>query len=124
MPTVVLAENKHRVTTLLEVFLTSYEKLSTDFIAYDTKILDDDGEKGYYELPRGKLIVLLLSTEYGGWLANDVLWTTIRRYTPHKYAYYKALRGQQVKIVITETDADTTDTTGTSDAIWWFNPPP
>ena len=74
---------------LLEIFLTTKAELSPDFIIYDTTIIT--GEQ--YSLPTGKLIVLLLQS-YGE------VWTTCRRWTAEKEAYYRALRGQQVRIKV------------------------
>jgi hypothetical protein len=92
---IVAGKHANAATTLLEVFLTEKDELSPDFIVYDTEIRDG----GFYELPEGKLIVLLLCTESP---IDNYLWTTVRRYVPSKYAYYKAMRGKHVQIEINE----------------------
>lgn len=86
-------------TKLIEVFSTKYRDLSDWFRVYDTEY-----DIGYYELPRGELLVLMLISREpnaaGG--SNEHLWTTIRRRTPEKEAYYRSMRGKQVNIVIEE----------------------
>jgi len=91
-------------TKILEVFITELKNLSPEFIEYDTQI---EGKGGNYPLPKGKLIVLLLSS-----LQDDSMawqqWTTIRRWTPDKEKYYRGIRGQRVEIVIEESDSKQT----------------
>lgn len=83
-------------TYLLEVLRTKRSDLHDIFVNYDTEY-----DKGWYELPDGELIVLLLLSYVpnasGG---NDaILWTTTRTWSPGKEKYYRALRGFPVKIV-------------------------
>lgn len=80
-------------STLLEVFVVD-DDLYQGFIDYDTQI--DGG--GHYKLPKGKKLVLLLQT------MDDILWTTVRRHTSCKDAYYRGERGSVFNIVITETN--------------------
>lgn len=86
-------------STLLEVFIVQRDGLCDGFVEYDTRILDG----GNYPLPNGKLLVLLLKTQ------KDVLWTTIRRYTPDKESYYRGLRGQKMSILISEINKSLDD---------------
>jgi len=81
-------------TYLLEVLTADRKDLILGFIIYDTEY-----PKGHYELPKGKLLVLLLLTPIKAGKEN-YLWTTIRRWTPEKEKYYKSLRGSQVEVVI------------------------
>lgn len=81
-------------STLLEVFTVQRDDLCSGFVEYDTRIKDG----GNYDLPAGKLLVLLLKSAH-----NDI-WTTIRRHTPDKESYYRGLRGQKMSIVISETN--------------------
>jgi len=73
---------------LLQCFRIHKKELSEAFIAYDTTY-----EGGFYELPDTELIVLLL------WIPDDFCLTTVRRYTPSKWEYYKSLEGKIVKLV-------------------------
>ena len=84
-------------TQLLEVLIADKKELSKEFIRYDTHI--DGGRE--YNLPEGKLIVLLLFSLQEDSMAWE-LWTTVRRRTPEKEKYYRSLRGQNVEIVIEE----------------------
>ena len=81
-------------TQLIEVIRTSRDALSDGFVNYDTEY-----DKGWYPLPKGEIIILLLLS-YGTFEPYLSLWTTIRRWTPEKEEYYRALRGQQVKIEV------------------------
>ncbi len=74
--------------TLLQCFKIHYKDLSKDFIEYDTEY-----EGGRYELPETDLIVLILLSYDGKCL------TTIRRFTPRKWKYYKSLEGKDVEMV-------------------------
>lgn len=73
---------------LLQCFKVNYKELSRCFMAYDTSF--DGGE---YPLPKSDLIVLLLMFD------DRKLFTTVRRYTPDKWDYYKSLEGQEVRLV-------------------------
>jgi hypothetical protein len=76
---------------LLQVFKDFSEQLSDDFIHYDTE--QDDGD--HYKLPRGPVIILLLQT-----IESKQLWTTVRRHTDKKYAWYKSQEGQPMPTII------------------------
>lgn len=93
-----VAEAVPKTALLLEVFLVDSKDLHPRFIEYDTAFTDPVTNKiGYYKLPKGKVIVLLLrSAKFEG----SMIWTTIRRYTPNKYDYYRKLRWEMFKIEI------------------------
>ena len=63
--------------------------LSRQFLERDTKF--EGG--GYYKLPRGIIMVLLLRQD-GRYM------TTIRRYTPEKYQFYNKLIGSEVGVEV------------------------
>lgn len=74
-------------SVLLEVFTVDVKDLSPEFLEYDTKIVDG----GRYPLPRnGCFLVLLLYQA-----SNKHLWTTIRRQTAEKEAYYRSMIGRE-----------------------------
>ena len=85
---------------LLQCFRIHKSELSNAFIAYDTTY---DG--GQYELPNTELIVLLLFVPEREVIDDVVLdsfcFTTIRRFTPQKFRYYKSLEGKTVRVVRT-----------------------
>jgi len=81
---------------LLEVFVADTSKLHDSFIMYDTAY-EENGLLQYYELPKGKVIVLLFKS--GG-----LVFTTIRRFSREKYRYYLDSRGEMFEIVV-EDDA-------------------
>lgn len=85
-------------TVLLHVFTIEAKDIGFDFLNYDT-IYCEDGKVNRYELPKGKVLVLLLLS--GGLM----LWTTIRRWIPQKEKYYQNIVGQPVEIVINENTA-------------------
>lgn len=78
-------------TFLLQVFTCNRDQLGQDFVLYDSSYPD-----GVYELPAGKLLVLLLSS------GDSTLWTTVRSWRPSKEIYYRGLIGQEVEIEIVE----------------------
>ena len=83
---------------LLEVFKVNSEDLHKRFIEYDTIYFDKkENNWNYYKLPKGEVLVLLLKSEFDG---SVDLWTTIRRFTPQKYKYYKEARGETFNIEI------------------------
>ena len=84
-------------TTLLEVLRAYKEDLSPEFILYDTAY-QENKEMKYYPLPDGPLIILILQTEYCAEPA--FVWTTIRRWTKEKEAYYRAQRGMEFDITV------------------------
>jgi hypothetical protein len=83
---------------LLEVFKMKSEDLNKEFIEYDTIYFNKKENKwNYYKLPTGEVIILLLKTHF---LDEDMIWTTIRRFTPSKFEYYKKARGETFVIKI------------------------
>lgn len=82
-------------TCLLEVIKTHYDKLHSVFKVYDT-----EHEDGYYLLPNGDLLLLILISYEknisGGY--NEVIWTSLRRYTEEKEVYYKSEIGNEIEI--------------------------
>lgn len=86
-------------TNLLQLFICDYKDLSRQFKEYDVTYEKENGDPDEYELPKGKLIVMLLETFVDDMQINSV-WTTVRRYTPEKYAYYQSIVGEEVQIII------------------------
>jgi len=83
---------------LLEVLRVKSEDLHPRFIEYDTIYFDKLANNwAYYKLPKGEVLILILKSAS---CHAEELWTTIRRYTPQKYEYYKNLRGETFKIEI------------------------
>lgn len=85
-------------TKLLAVIPCVHENLSDEFIEYDTKY-----EGGNYQLPSGKMLLLLLATNILYTDYEIVFWTTIRRWTPEKEKYYISHLGEQIKIEVEGT---------------------
>ena len=82
-------------TRILEVFIANKNDLYKGFVEYDTLI--DTTAYEHYQLPPGKLIVLLLQSASK---SSYSLWTTIRRWTQEKEKYYRGIRGQYVNIEV------------------------
>jgi hypothetical protein len=69
------------------------EEMSEAFRKYDTRITGG----GHYPLPaQGEYLLLMLLSDGGH------LWTTIRRSTPDKLAYYRSHIGDQAKCEVLE----------------------
>ena len=79
--------------TLLQCFKVHYNELSFHFKKYDTT-----NDEMPFKLPKTKLIVLLLFVRNETDPFNFHVLTTIRRYTPGKWEYYKSLQGQRVRL--------------------------
>jgi hypothetical protein len=80
---------------LLHVFVEDTKNFGKEFINYDTSYFDEkEGSKKFYELPKGKVLVLFFFAGF------DDVFTTIRRWTPEKENYYKCKIGQEFKVVI------------------------
>ena len=85
-----------KTAMLLEVFLVDSRDLHKRFIEYDTSYFDKKEQTWkHYKLPTGRVLVLLFKSV-------DLLFTTIRRYTPRKYDYYRNCRGELFNIVVEE----------------------
>lgn len=81
-----------RKAKLLETIPVNLEDLYESFIAYDTDL-------GKYALPKkGKYILLILEKD------NQEIFTTIRRFTPQKFEYYKGKRGETFEVVIDDSE--------------------
>ena len=82
-------------TCLLEVIKTHSDKLHDVFKVYDT-----EHEGGYYQLPDGDLLLLILISYekniLGGY--NEMIWTSLRRYTEEKEVYYKSEIGHEIEV--------------------------
>ena len=90
-----------KTAVLLAVHKVKLEKLPQDFIDYDTAYYTKGAPiaTGYYPLPeKGDYILLLLWGQRG-------LFTTLRRGTPDKQAYYEKLEGETISIEVV-IDAD------------------
>ena len=81
---------------LVEVLPVKLEDLSHDFRQYDTSYLDGGEEKQYALPENGDYMILLLLSGSG------CLWTTIRRVTPEKIAYYRKHIGECVECVVND----------------------
>lgn len=79
---------------LIQALKIHYNDLSKNMIEYDT-VYSKNGEVFFYNLPRTDLILLIFAQP-------TKIFTTIRRYTPNKWEYYKKNVGQMFKIVIQE----------------------
>jgi len=76
---------------LLDAWVVNRNDLHGQFVVYDTAYFDHTAPKGvnYYELPKGDVIILFFAVRNGLNLMENFKFTTIRRYTPLKYEYYK-----------------------------------
>ena len=98
---VVTDVNQERPTKakLLEVFESNTEDLCDSFIEYDTRYLVNHADRKYYELPKGKILILLFFSHDLG------LWTTIRSgWRETKKEYYRSQRGEIFDVVIEEKE--------------------
>jgi hypothetical protein len=101
MPLEVDAETPISDAMLLAVFNTTSEEIHEQFRLYDTMYVDEKGAS-YYELPKGKLIILLLKSSPITSPEEQELWTTIRRWTPEKEKYYRSNIGKLFDVIIEE----------------------
>jgi hypothetical protein len=97
-----------KTAILMECFKVKSEDLHPRFVEYDTAYLTKNKNGWeYYKLPPGDCIVLLLkSYVWNSDLGDTVpfIWTTIRRYTPEKYAYYLHNRNEEFIVKVIEDD--------------------
>lgn len=80
---------------LVGLFRVKLEDLHWAFLSYDT-------DNGKYELPKkGEFLMLLFlkPSETLG-VTDQNLFTTLRRYTPQKYEYYKKKVGLDFDVVL------------------------
>lgn|SRR3990167_3610132 len=80
--------------TLLEAIPINSQHLHNSFIDYDTAYFKD-WNKYNYEIPEGKLILLIFRS-------GDNIWTTLRKFEKTKYEDYLSKRGQPFNIIIEE----------------------
>ncbi len=78
-----------RTPTLIQVLKINYTDLSRWMIRYDAKIYGSDE---MYPIPKDDLILLIFQS------GTNKIFTTIRRYTPSKFEYYKNLEGSVFEI--------------------------
>lgn len=76
---------------LLQVFPTNRVELSDAYVKYDTEYLEK-GQRRFYPLPAGDLLVLLLIDD------KQNLFTTIRSFDVEKARYYGSLVGKWITI--------------------------
>lgn len=84
-------DSGHRRAQLLQVFTCEAKELSTSFQIYDAKYVGKKGEPQFYDLPNGKVMVLLLQLFPEADIKQEdyfKIFTTIRRWTPSKSKYY------------------------------------
>ena len=88
------------VVKLIEVLDSKFEDLSDTFKEYDTKYY----REGHYKLSKkGDCLILLFLGEGSlGVYGAMELFTTVRRSTPNKRAYYRGLRGQNMIVKVGE----------------------
>lgn len=80
---------------LLQALRIHYKDLSEPMITYDTLYVEDK-VMDIYELPETELILLIFKSSIGAFI-----FTTLRRYTPKKWDYYKASEGEIFKVEYT-----------------------
>jgi hypothetical protein len=98
MPEVILEGGKHK-TYLIGVSFADMKTLPQEFVDWDT-LYGENNELKHYELPKGMVMVLLLFTIKPNPDSREVLWTTIRRWTPDKETFYLNLIGKEVGICL------------------------
>ena len=96
-----IAYEKGGKALLLGVEKWDITKLPAKFLDYDTEYFNSldsgDSTSFYYQLPeKGEVLVLFFwdNSDCGG------LFTTIRRHTPEKEEYYRALVGIELEVVL------------------------
>lgn len=93
-------EDQIKFAELLQVFKCHYKDLGKRFIELDTLYWEkgaDYSNPSYYKLPENELIILLFRN-----VLRETMFTTIRRYTPRKYEYYKSKMGEIFEVEIKE----------------------
>lgn len=79
---------------LLQILRIHYNELSKDMKMYDTKWYGIN-TVGYYTIPKTDLILLIFQS-----IDTHSIFTTIRRWTPNKFKYYKSKEGEIFEIVV------------------------
>lgn len=85
---------------LMQCVKVNHTELHQFFVNYDTA-WTHDGYTEWYPLPKTDLILLIFKHTN-----SDRVFTTIRRYTPEKWDYYKKSEGQDFKIVFTNSQSN------------------
>ena len=78
---------------LIQVIIKQFEELEEVFLNYDAK--QSDGLYYQFNFKPKDLVIFLVFADYDTYR----MFTTVRRYTPNKYAYYKRNVGKQFEIV-------------------------
>ena len=86
--------NMGEPVTLVQVWNTNTTELTDEFIEYDT-VYFENGEKKNYHLQVPMICMVLFFVDSSG-----KLFTTIRRTTPNKEAYYNTSIGSDFELVI------------------------
>jgi hypothetical protein len=74
-----------------------YREICRKELTVSKTFLDYDTDYGKYKLPaKGKYLILIFLKPG----INTNLFTTIRRFTPEKYKYYKDARGEMFEVQI------------------------
>ena len=79
---------------LLDVQKVNIQDLSFDLLEYDT-------DRGMYKLPTKGEYMMLIFLKPG---SEFHLFTTLRRFTPEKFAYYQANLSKVFDVVITQPE--------------------
>jgi len=76
-------------------------KLPEEFLNYDTAYNDGENKGGHYKLDfkEGLVITIFCASFPGEPEEAETLFTTVRRWTPEKEAYYKPLIGKEIRLV-------------------------
>ncbi len=90
----------HSKVVLMQVINFPHDLLSNSFIEYDTLYLDEDVNEHHYALPKSDLLILIFMAPDGK------LFTTIRRFTPDKFTYYKSLENEELELVILSEEGE------------------
>ena len=86
---------------LLDVELTSFNALDKDFVAYDTFYPNEDtGEDSHYPLSKGLQLVLTFKGN------KRIPFTTVRRATGKKEAWYRSNIGKEFDIVFVKEEPE------------------
>ena len=92
-----------KTAILMECFKADSREFHPRFVEYDTLFYDKDNKLCFYKLPEGEVIILLLKSYVWSEDACDTVpfvWTTIRRFTPEKWEYYRKCRWEEFEMKI------------------------
>lgn len=88
---------EYKEAKLLLALRIKYTDLSAFFVKYDT-LYGEIGDLKNYELPKTDLILLLFISDN-----TQQLFSTLRRFTPIKWDYYKKSEGEMFEVVCPST---------------------